>query len=42
MVEKIEIAGTEFTNSGKISADNIKAKVVNTKNDGSVYSGNDI
>ena len=39
---EIEIAGTEFTNSGKISADNIKAKVVNTKNDGSVYSGNDI
>ncbi len=39
---EIEIAGTEFTNSGKINADNIKAKVVNTKNDGFIYSGNDV
>jgi len=38
----IDIAGADFVNSGKINADNIKANVVNTRNDGFIYSGNDV
>ncbi|BBM58099.1 putative septum site-determining protein MinC [Leptotrichia trevisanii] len=38
----IDVAGAEFTNSGKINGENIKANVVNTRNDGFIYSGNDI
>ena len=38
----IDIAGADFVNSGKINADNIKANVANTRNDGFIYSGNDV
>ena len=38
----IDVAGAEFTNSGKINSENIKANVVNTRNDGFIYSGNDV
>ena len=38
----IDIAGADFVNSGKINADNIKANVTNTRNDGFIYSGNDV
>lgn len=38
----IDIAGADFVNSGKINADNIRASVSNTKNDGFIYSGNDV
>ena len=38
----IDVAGAEFTNLGKINGENIKANVVNTRNDGFIYSGNDI
>ncbi|EEX73088.1 filamentous hemagglutinin N-terminal domain-containing protein [Leptotrichia hofstadii] len=38
----IDIAGADFVNSGKINADNIRANVSNTKNDGFIYSGNDV
>ena len=38
----INIAGADFVNSGKINADNIKANVTNTRNDGFIYSGNDV
>ena len=40
--KRIDIAGADFVNSGKINADNIKANVSNTKNDGFIYSGNDV
>ena len=38
----IDIAGADFVNSGKINADNIKANITNTRNDGFIYSGNDV
>ena len=38
----IDVAGAEFTNSGKINGENIKADVASTKNDGFIYSGNDV
>ena len=38
----IDIAGADFVNSGKINADNIRANVSSTKNDGFIYSGNDV
>ena len=38
----IDVAGAEFTNSGKINGENIKANVSSTKNDGLIYSGNDV
>ena len=38
----IDIAGADFVNSGKINADNIKANVASTRNDGFIYSGNDV
>ena len=38
----IDILGADFVNSGKINADNIKANVTNTRNDGFIYSGNDV
>ncbi|WP_248615008.1 filamentous hemagglutinin N-terminal domain-containing protein [Leptotrichia hofstadii] len=38
----IDVAGSEFTNSGKINGENIKANVSSTKNDGFIYSGNDV
>ena len=38
----IDILGADFVNSGKINADNIKANVTNTRNDGFIYSGKDI
>ena len=38
----IDVAGAEFTNSGKINGENIKANVSSTKNDGFIYSGNDV
>ena len=38
----IDISGADFVNSGKINADNIKANVTNTRNDGFIYSGNDV
>ena len=40
--KNLDIAGLEFTNSGKISADNIRAMVNDTKNNGSISSANDI
>ena len=40
--KRIDILGADFVNSGKINADNIKASVTNTRNDGFIYSGNDI
>ena len=40
--KNLDITGLEFTNSGKISADNIRARVNDTKNDGSISSANDI
>ena len=40
--KRIDVAGTEFTNLGKINGENIKANVVNTRNDGFIYSGKDI
>lgn len=40
--KRIEIAGADFVNSGKINADNVKANVANTRNDGFIYSGNDV
>lgn len=40
--KNLDITGWEFTNSGKISADNIRARVNDTKNDGSISSANDI
>ena len=38
----IDISGADFVNLGKINADNIKANVTNTRNDGFIYSGNDV
>ena len=38
----IDVAGAEFTNSGKINGENIKANVSSTKNDGFIYSGNNV
>ena len=38
----IDISGADFVNSGKINANNIKANVTNTRNDGFIYSGNDV
>ena len=40
--KRIDILGADFVNSGKINADNIKANVTNTRNDGFIYSGNDV
>ncbi|WP_146965058.1 filamentous hemagglutinin N-terminal domain-containing protein [Leptotrichia wadei] len=40
--KNLDITGLEFTNSGKISADNIRARVNDTKNNGSISSANDI
>ena len=40
--KNLDITGLEFTNTGKISADNIRARVNDTKNDGSISSANDI
>ncbi|MEZ7718573.1 hemagglutinin repeat-containing protein, partial [Leptotrichia wadei] len=40
--KNLDITGLEFTNSGKISADSIRARVNDTKNDGSISSANDI
>ena len=40
--KNLDITGWEFTNSGKISAGNIRARVNDTKNDGSISSANDI
>ena len=40
--KNLDITGLEFTNSGKISANNIRARVNDTKNDGSISSANDI
>ena len=40
--KRIDISGADFVNSGKINADNIKANVINTRNDGFIYSGNDV
>ena len=40
--KRIDILGADFVNSGKINADNIKANVTNTRNDGFIYSGKDI
>ncbi|WP_231724714.1 two-partner secretion domain-containing protein [Leptotrichia sp. oral taxon 847] len=40
--KNLDITGWEFTNSGKISADNIRARVNDTKNNGSISSANDI
>ena len=38
----IDISGADFVNLGKINANNIKANVTNTRNDGFIYSGNDV
>ena len=40
--KNLDITGLEFTNSGKISADNIRARVNDTKNNGNISSANDI
>ena len=40
--KRIDILGADFVNSGKINADNIKANVASTRNDGFIYSGNDV
>ena len=40
--KNLDITGLEFTNSGKISADNIRARVNDTKNNGNISSVNDI
>ena len=40
--KNLDITGWEFTNSGKISANNIRARVNDTKNNGSISSANDI
>ena len=40
--KNLDITGLEFTNSGKISANNIRARVNDTKNNGSISSANDI
>ena len=40
--KNLDIIGLEFTNSGKISADNIRARVNDTKNNGNISSANDI
>ena len=40
--KNLDITGLEFTNTGKISADNIRARVNDTKNNGSISSANDI
>ncbi len=40
--KRIDILGADFVNLGKINADNIKANVTNTRNDGFIYSGNDV
>ena len=40
--KRIDILGADFVNSGKINADNIKANVTNTRNDGFIYSGKDV
>ena len=40
--KNLDITGLEFTNTGKISADNIRARVNDTKNNGNISSANDI
>lgn len=40
--KNLDITGLEFTNTGKISANNIRARVNDTKNNGSISSANDI
>ena len=40
--KNLDITGLEFTNSGKISANDIRARVNDTKNNGSISSANDI
>jgi len=35
--KNLDITGLEFTNTGKISADNIRARVNDTKNNGSTF-----